>query len=245
MIPLKKSLSVALGLVVLATTALLITTGTVGAQSSHLNLFAAPPPPSVPVTVVNTPLQVTGTVNANIGIPTVNVNSLPGVQLTGTSSVNVTNPSLTIGNPASNPVLVSDVADSVNQEYFNNLCQTNDPTNAYCAQNSVLPVVPSFTADSHPVKQLVIDFVSGNCIATPGDDIMDVSVNTPGVSGESYFVVPVKIFSNASGSSWSFAQMTKIFAYPGSQIALVSHSNQLNGSYENCGATINGHLVTQ
>jgi len=80
---LKKVLSLSLGLVVLATVAVLTGTGTVGA-SPHLNsLITSPPPPSVPVSVVNTPLAVTGTVTANIGTPTVNAN------INGTPTVNV------------------------------------------------------------------------------------------------------------------------------------------------------------
>jgi hypothetical protein len=52
---LKKILSLSLALVVLATVAVLTGTDTVGA-SPHLNsLIASPPPPSVPVNVVNTP----------------------------------------------------------------------------------------------------------------------------------------------------------------------------------------------
>ena len=236
---LKKILSLSVGLVLLATVAVLTGTGTVGA-SPHINsLIASPPPPSVPVNVVNTPLAVsisgTPTVNANIGTPSVNAT------ITGAPNVNVANTSLTIGNP----VLVSEMADTYNQECSWLLCQTNDPTNAYCAQNSTPPTVPSFTADSRPVKRLVIEFVSGSCTATPGDSIETVSINTPGLSGNSYFVVPVLVFSNSSGSSWSFAQMTKIYAYPGSQVALSSQSYQQVGSFENCGATIVGHLVTQ
>ena len=49
---------------------------------------AAPPLPSVPVTVVNNPLPVQGTVNANVS-GTVAVSSLPAVTLSGTPSVNL------------------------------------------------------------------------------------------------------------------------------------------------------------
>ena len=90
MYPLKKSISLALGLFVLAAAAVVITAGTVGASPSLVPIAAAPPTPAIPVAVVNTPLPVTGTVNANInGTPTVNVNSLPAVQLSGTPNVNL------------------------------------------------------------------------------------------------------------------------------------------------------------
>lgn len=90
MYPLKKSISIALGLRVLATVAVVITTGTVGASPSLVPIAAAPPTPAIPVAVTNTPLPVSGTVNANInGTPTVNVNSLPAVQLSGAPNVNL------------------------------------------------------------------------------------------------------------------------------------------------------------
>jgi len=83
----KKALTLCLGLVILATAAALI---------SGANLKASTPPPivaatitSVPVVVTNTPLPVTGSVN--IGTPTVNVGSLPAVQLSGTPAVSFTN----------------------------------------------------------------------------------------------------------------------------------------------------------
>ena len=90
MYPLKKSVSIALGLLVLAAVAVVVTTGTVGASPSLMPIAAAPPTPSIPVAVTNTPLAVSGTVNANInGTPSVNVNSLPAVQLSGTPNVNL------------------------------------------------------------------------------------------------------------------------------------------------------------
>lgn len=99
MYPLKKSISIALGLLLLAGIAVVITTGTVGASPSLASIAAAPPTPAIPVVVTNTPLPVSGTVNANItGTPTVNAN------LTGTANVNAT-----IVNPSTNPLWVRDV----------------------------------------------------------------------------------------------------------------------------------------
>ena len=46
--PLKKVLSLCLGLIILATTAVLISTGSLGAQTAHLNLFASPLPAQYP-----------------------------------------------------------------------------------------------------------------------------------------------------------------------------------------------------
>jgi len=77
MIPLKRSLSLALGLVVLATVAILITTGTVGASPRVTSINAAPPTPSIPVNVTNTPLPVQGTVA---------ISNSPNVTLSNTSA---------------------------------------------------------------------------------------------------------------------------------------------------------------
>ena len=88
MYPLKKSISLALGLVLLATVAVVISTGTVGASPRVNSIAAAPPTPAIPVAVTNTPLPVQGTVNANVS-GTVGVSSLPAVQLSGTPTVNL------------------------------------------------------------------------------------------------------------------------------------------------------------
>jgi hypothetical protein len=90
MYPLKKSISLALGLAILATVAVVLTAGTVGASPSLLPLAAAPPTPSIPVAVTNTPLPVsisgTPTVNANIGTPSVNINGTPTVNVNSSAT---------------------------------------------------------------------------------------------------------------------------------------------------------------
>jgi len=62
MSPLKKILSLSVGLVVLGTLLIVINIGTGSAQNLHLNdAAAAPTIPAIPVTVASTPLPVTGT----------------------------------------------------------------------------------------------------------------------------------------------------------------------------------------
>lgn len=260
---LKKILSLSLGLVVLATVAVLTGSSTVGA-SPHINsLIAAPSPPTVPVNVVNTPLAVsingTPTVNANIGSPTVNANILgtPNVSATisGTPAVNAT-----ITNPVTTPVLISNVADSFNQELSTNLCETDVPNSTYCTSGGYpatatygsatygLYVIPSFTNDSRPVKEAVIEYVSGDCSAGAGDDLINLYLASPGVTGISYIIPPVKTYTNSQGVMyWSFSQLTKIYAYPGAQVAVVVQSAAIlgPGQSQSCNAQITGHFVTQ
>ena len=123
---LKKILSLSLGLVILATVAVLISTGTVGAQSLRLNSVAATPPtPSVPVSVVNTPLSVTGSVNASITnaalpvVGTVAVSSLPSVTLSGTSPVSLNTSEFV-------PLYVEPDAAAANNPYVSE-CISNGP----------------------------------------------------------------------------------------------------------------------
>lgn len=107
--PLKKILSLSLGLVVLATVAVMISTSTVDALNPHVRIAAAPATPAIPVAVTNTPLPVSGNVNAavsgtvntnitNANVPvsgTVTVTGMPQVTLSGTSAVSLKNDEIT------------------------------------------------------------------------------------------------------------------------------------------------------
>jgi len=117
MYPLKKSISIALGLLVLAGVAVLITTGTVGASPTLAPIAAAPPTPAIPVAVTNTPLPVQGNVNANVS-GTVGVSSLPAVELSGTPTVNLnTTPTAPLYVDADRPARNSFSASCATQSY--------------------------------------------------------------------------------------------------------------------------------
>jgi hypothetical protein len=177
---LKKILSLSLGLVILATVAVLTGTGTVGA-SPHINsLIASPPPPSVPVTVVNNPLQVAGTVNANIGTPTVNVASLPPVSATPTNS------SITVANPVTSPLPVHDVNDPADNPYSASACFSPSGVEG-CTPAASTFTVPSTTPSGQAVKQLVVDFVSGTCYTVPGGEVAYLSLLVTPPTGVSYY----------------------------------------------------------
>lgn len=195
MIPLKKTLSLSLGLVVLATTALVITTGTLGAQSSHLNLFAAPPPPSIPVNVTNTPLAVTGTVNANISTP-IAVSSLPAI--TGNVNATLTNSSVTVTNAATSPVLVRNVDDG-QHPYEVDLTLTNDPTTWGPPTSGGSCNSPTGATQC----QVSFDVPAGQRLV-----VEHVSAYVDGASGQTYQTF-------ISGDLIEFLVLTKQISYPG------------------------------
>ena len=90
----KKIVSLCIALLGLAAVAVVISTGTIAASPRLNTAAAAPPTPSIPVAVTNTPLPVTGTVGIS-GSPSV--------------SANITNPSLTVSSPATSPLFTEDI----------------------------------------------------------------------------------------------------------------------------------------
>ena len=96
MYPLKKILSLSIGLAALGMVAVLIGTGTVGASPSLVPIAAAPPTPSIPVTVTNSSVPVSGNVGIN-GTPTVNATVSNTVAVTGSVGISNT-PAVTLSN---------------------------------------------------------------------------------------------------------------------------------------------------
>jgi hypothetical protein len=221
------------------------------------------PPPVVPVKVTNTPLpvnaNVTNTVPVNVtnsslqvqGTVTANINSLPNVNATITNSLL----SALITNPTTNPVLVSNVNDSVDHEYFSSLCETDVANGIYCNGFPVVATngfetlgeinIPTSTASGLKVTQAVIEFVSGFCLATPSDDISNVSLVIPGPSGSPYSLLLVRTAAPSGASNWTFSQTTKIYASPGTPVGLlVNSTNQFMGAQQ-CAAQFSATLLTR
>jgi hypothetical protein len=232
MIPMKRSLSLALGLVVLATVAVLITTGTVGASPRLTSINAAPPTPSIPVNVTNTPLAVsiagTPTVNANIG---------------GTVNANLTNSSITVGNPATNPVLVRDVDNPANNTFESYVCRSGGSYAGNCSPGSDTVTIPTATNSGAPAKMLVIDNVSGTCSAAPGGEIINVQFDIP-YGGYAHFLVPITTFSSGSEIDYAFAQETRLYAAPGQPVTVGTQRHTGSPDYY-CLLQFTGHFVTQ
>lgn len=247
----KKTLSLSLGLVVLGIGAVLIGTGTVGA-SPHLNsVIAAPTPPSVPVTVVNPSLAVTGSVNANIGTPTVNVASLPTVNAT------LTNSSITVANPNTSPLPVHDVNDPADNPYSATACFSPSGTGGCTTAASTFTVPSTLTPSGQAVKQLVVDFVSGTCYSATGGEVTNLSLLVTPPSGVNYYqtqyaatFVPVQTLSAAGNVSYAYSQQTRTYVLPGSTITFeASYNTQYLGGTAPpplfCDTNVQGHFVTQ
>jgi hypothetical protein len=193
MYSMKKSLSLCLGLLLLGTIAVLIGAGTVTASPTLNQLVAAPLPPSIPVNVTNTPLAVSGTVNANIATP-VAVSSLPAI--TGNVNATLTNASVNVSNAASSPVLVRNVDDG--QHPFEvDLALTNDsatwgPTSSTC--NSPTGATQCQISFDVPAGQRLV--------------VEHVSAYVDGASGQTYQAF-------VAGDLEEFLVLTKQISYPG------------------------------
>jgi hypothetical protein len=232
-----KPLLVAVGLGIFALVMALTNSKPVVAQTS-----------SVPVRVTNTPLPITGNVNVtNASLPV--TGSLSGL----------------ITNPANNPVLFSNVNDSVDREFSGSLCEADYSTPPDCPGNPIadpagnVEFVNSFAAPTHtskglPVTQAVIEYVSGVCRADTTDDIVEVGISglpsirispeapvrTPGTPRE-VFPVP----GQNSPTTWSFSHTTKIYLPPGTNISLFVRSTGEQNNLQRCYLNFWGTLLTK
>lgn len=166
---------------------------------------AAPPIPSVPVTVVNNPLNVQGTVNANVS-GTVAVSSLPAVTLSGTPSVNLST------SPAA-PLYVD--ADRPARNSFSASCDTPNVDSTYGQASCVIFTIPAG-------RQVVIESVSCNAELAAGQGPGQADLIIPNIpygaaptSAQGYYF-PLPMARQASGNGVDIlALMTPIRAYGG------------------------------
>jgi hypothetical protein len=225
MYPLKKSISIALGMLVLAGVAVVITTSSVGASPSLVPIAATPPTPSIPVAVTNTPLAV------NVSnTPTVNANLAP-------------NSSINVGNSATNPVLVRDVDNPANDTFESYVCRAGGSFVVNCPAGLDTVTIPTTTNSGAPAKMLVIDNVSGTCTAAPGGEIINVQFDIP-AGGYAHFLVPITTFSDSSEIDYAFAQETRLYATPGQPVTVGTARHVGSPDYY-CLLQFTGHFVRQ
>jgi hypothetical protein len=183
------------------------------------------------VTVVNTPLPVTGNLTATIP-GTVNVTGNVNAAVTGTVNATVSG-QVTVNNPSNNPVLVRDV-DGVQQEFFQQRRE----------QFLQSAGVGTLNFDAVPAgKRLVVEYVSievGAAIAIcriltlPSQDF-----------GQNCALQPT--FGQASGAlqpPWAANALTKFSVLPGDhlQVTTVGQQPVLSNPWTLAG-TISGYFV--
>ena len=219
---------------------------------------------SVPVKVVNTPLPVTGNVNASVNgtvnanitnasvpvngtvnanitnTPSVNVSSLPAVQLAAGTTVGVTGGTFSLANTSATPIFTRDVNSPTNQPFAASLCIQNNGPGTSCPADTVDHFrVPATTGtNSAPVLEAVIEYYSTSCTGLtlpPNGQALDLPVFTNEYLHRYYIgLVP------SAGSSYYSNQETRIYADTNSNVSL-----ELQAEAGECIVTISGFLVTQ
>jgi hypothetical protein len=214
---------------------------------------AAASDPSLPVKVTNTPLPVTGsvnaavtgTVNANItNTPSVNVSSLPAVQLAAGTTVGVTGGTFSLANTSATPIFTRGVDNPANQPFAQTLCFSSASGGCNAAPGSfTVPTV--IGATSAPVQRLVIEYYSAQCqFSNAADGGLNLEVITAG-SDNFYYIGPLSLDTSVPGVSqpnpYKYNQQARIYADPGTNVYLNTGSGVGPGSIT-CAVTVSGYL---
>jgi hypothetical protein len=226
-----KRLSQTAGLVVLVTTLVLISTGSAGAWP--------PTTTTARVKVVNTPLPVQGSVNANV-TGTVSVSSLPAVQLSGT-------PTVKLATTPTTPVYVD--ADRPARNGFNVWCSTGNIDSVHGQASCSLLTIPAG-------RQVVIETISCQAELFAGEGPADVQLtvpNTPftpgGPGGVSHFLTLTKQSSSPNLDIWRMTTPLRAYgsapAQGSANIGLFFRANPARPNPQGIFCTISGYMVGQ
>jgi hypothetical protein len=242
MSPLKKILSLSLGLVVLATVLVVISTGTVGAQSLHLNgLVASPPPPSVPVSVVNTPLPVQGTVMANI--------TNTAVPVTGTVAIGSL-PAISLNNTSTSPLFVRDVDNPAQNPVFGSCDLINVPGGGFQSCNISFVTSTEYFTSVPAGYRLVIESAAGELDLPTGTIPLEFEVRTslhagnPVASYTDVILDPRLVgAANPFTDLYKVSQQTRIYEDSGVTVVLDTLTNVPASGQYTAFFTVTGYLV--
>ncbi len=233
---LKKVVSLCLGLVLLAAMAVVIPTGSVDAQSLRLNpIAAAPPTPSVPVSVVNTPLPVSGTVNANINGASVNAT------INGTPTVNAN-----VSTSATAPLYVD--TDTPARNGFNASCYTDAVDSTYGQASCTLFQIPAG-------REVVIESVACDALLVTGNipgqaDIVLANESVGPFPSGGEVLYPIALNKTGSQNGLDLYQiMTPFRMYASSpaqgaiSVGLFYRTNPSTTYGQGLSCTVAGHIV--
>jgi hypothetical protein len=188
---------------------------------------------SAPVTVVNTPLPVTGTTTVS-GTVNATQSGAWNVGITGTPMVSVTNANKSL-------LLVRDVDNPALQPFVFDLCAPITPAGP-CPSNSF--TIPSTTATGQPVQRFVVEYVSGGCGLGIGSFFDHIAVVTSvNGTGGTYQVIPTLAGQESPINVYSFAQQLRGYADAGTDARL--DVSTTGAGFPQCTATVSGYLVTK
>jgi hypothetical protein len=136
-----------------------------------------------------------------------------------------------------NPIFTEDVS-AAKRPFQVGLCTfvSGDPINP----TTCGPTPDGFNVP--PDKQLVIEYVSGQCFVVSGEVdavVLNTIVGPPGGFVQVNHIVPV-LSVGAAGLGHVIAQQTRIYADPGSPVSLSSSS--ISSSFE-CNVVLSGNLA--
>jgi hypothetical protein len=195
-------------------------------------VVAAPPTPAVPVDVTNTPLPVTGNVNATIsGTPAVTISGMPTLAIASGAAVSV-------NNAATNPVLVSDVDNPAHNPVMV-LCGVSENTGNCNLFTETIPGSSTIPAGF----ELVIDSVSGTFFVPTGavPNLVEVAAQIGGTPYVVYFN-PVPQGTAASFTYYTVSQATRMFCDGSTSVSMGVNSQNATGPATGQ-FTLTGHLV--
>lgn len=194
------------------------------------------------VTVLNTPLPVSGTVSANAaqsglwnvgitGTPTVNVGTLPAVSISGTPTVSVSGmPTVSLAAGAS----FRD-ADNAARQPFQQAWSCAFTGFFFCNDTTSITVPTG--------KELVIEFVSVMMDLPTGQKPREVSVGTQQRGNEIPHHFPLSLaFDNGVDAVFAGAQQTRLYSDP--SLGVTVQCQKIDGSVGgSCFGSISGYLV--
>jgi len=195
--------------------------------------------PSVPVSIVNTPLPVQGTVNAHV-TGTVGVSSMPAVQLSGTPTVNLNTA------PAA-PLYVD--AERPARNGFNASCFTGNVDPTYGQASCTLFSIPAG-------RQIVIETIScqAELYANEGPGDVQLIVPNPPLGGGapvnvSHLLALTKQASTSSLDIWRMTTPLRAYASAPAQgsvnVGVFFRANPASPNPQGLSCTVSGYMVGQ
>ncbi len=180
---------------------------------------------SAPVTVMNTPLPVQGTV---------------GATQSGPWNVGITGGTVNVANSASSPVFARDVDNAARQPFQKNLCiPISGAFLPFCSGIPDSFVVPDG-------KRLVIEQVAGDCLQQSGTQVVEISLRTQVGSDLVPYAFPLQpppTFSAPSGLyATSLNHLIRIYADPGTTVD-IPRAQLIGGTEAYCVLGVSGYLV--